>query len=84
MANQASHTIPTSGISGLLLLTLEKVDEHRIPNFLDRSKFFSFFQTKGDSNIRQVYQKTVKGQHNDRSTLLLSLGSMKNKMDVHC
>lgn len=52
MANQVSHTTPSSGISGLLLLTLEKMDEHRIPNFLDKSKLFSFFPDKG----RQQYQ----------------------------
>lgn len=54
MANQAS---PTSGISGLLLLMMEKVDEHRIPDILKKSKLFRFLQTKGDSNIRQKIPK---------------------------
>lgn len=65
MASQASHT---SGIPGHLLITLEKADERRIANFSDMSKSFCFFQAMGDSNIRWVYQKSVKSQNDDRSS----------------
>lgn len=49
MASQASHT---SGVSGHLLIILEKADVRRMANLSDKSNVFSFFPGNG----RQQYQ----------------------------